>query len=120
MSLVDLNLNRTQQTMIAGGIAGSVSKTATAPLSRLTILYQVYSVKTGHESVKYNINESLYSVVRNVYQQEGLKSFWRGNLTAVIHRFPYSAVNFGVYDFLKKRILISTSLYSHFSRSIAL
>jgi hypothetical protein len=108
MSFLDLNLNRTQQTMIAGGIAGSISKTATAPLSRLTILYQVHSVKMGPESVRYNVNESLFSVIRNVNKQEGFKSFWKGNFTAVIHRFPYSAVNFGVYDFLKKRILIGS------------
>ena len=32
--------------LAAGGVAGAVSKTATAPLARLTILYQVLSLLT--------------------------------------------------------------------------
>jgi solute carrier family 25 phosphate transporter 23/24/25/41 len=94
-------LSRSQMNMIAGGIAGSVAKTATAPLSRLTILYQVHAIKTG---VEYNIDESLLNVVKSIYRQEGALSFWRGNLTAIVHRFPYSGVNFTVYDFAKNHL----------------
>ena len=91
--------------MIAGGCAGSFAKTVTAPLSRLTILYQVHQLaKTGGHFKMYSMNESLGKIIQDIHHQEGLLSFWRGNLTAIIHRFPYSAVNFAVFDWVKKQI----------------
>ena len=104
--------SRTKKTMLAGGIAGSFAKTATAPLSRLTIIYQVHTVRTGAEFGNYALNESLLNVMKAVYKREGLRSFWRGNLTAVVHRFPYSAVNFSVYDFVKSRIKTGNIKYN--------
>ena len=35
-------VSETAKLLLAGGIAGALSKSATAPLARLTILYQVY------------------------------------------------------------------------------
>lgn len=91
--------------MTAGGLAGSLAKTLTAPLSRLTILYQVnHLAKPGGHFKSYSMNQPLWNVVKDITRQEGAMSFWRGNLTAVIHRFPYSAVNFAVYDFVKKQL----------------
>ena len=33
--------------------------------------------------------------------QEGVMAFWKGNLASVLHRFPYSAINFSVYETVK-------------------
>jgi hypothetical protein len=33
-----------------------------------------------------------------VVGKEGFLAFWKGNLTSVIHRFPYSAINFHCYE----------------------
>lgn len=89
--------------MVAGGTAGTLAKTATAPLSRLTILYQVHNVaRSGGHFKSYEMNQSMMNVVKDITRQEGVLSFWRGNLTAVIHRFPYSAVNFAMYDIVRK------------------
>lgn len=100
-------LMRSQRTMAAGGIAGCVAKTIMAPLSRLTILFQVgpllsAATNDGIIAVKTNdFSGSLYSVGKRVLKEEGVLSFWKGNLTSVIHRFPYSAINFTVYDRLR-------------------
>jgi solute carrier family 25 phosphate transporter 23/24/25/41 len=100
-----MDLDDTVKMMVAGGMAGSIAKTITAPLSRLTILYQVQAVtKSGGHFKNYRMDQSLLNIVRDIHRQEGLLSFWRGNLTAVIHRFPYSAVNFAVYDVVKKQL----------------
>lgn len=90
------------RTAIAGGIAGSVGKTITAPLSRMTILYQVKP-----ELSKYSLPAAYSHVLKN----EGILAFWKGNLTSVIHRFPYSAINFTVYDNMRKWLCSSEGGY---------
>jgi solute carrier family 25 (mitochondrial phosphate transporter), member 23/24/25/41 len=81
------------KTAIAGGVAGSVGKTMTAPLSRMTILYQVKP-----ELSKFSLPAAYSHVLKN----EGILAFWKGNFTSVIHRFPYSAINFTVYDNMRR------------------
>jgi len=93
--------------MAAGGMAGSLGKTITAPLSRLTILYQVSpllaasSSSAAAASMHYPTSLSLGAAVRRILQTEGVLAFWRGNLTSVLHRFPYSAINFASYEAAK-------------------
>lgn len=96
-----IHLSTTEKTMISGGIAGSVGKTITAPLSRLTILYQVspiLSCPEGKSALSINTSDSLWKTTRNILRTEGVLAFWKGNFTSVIHRFPYSAVNFYSYE----------------------
>ena len=115
---------RSQRTMAAGGIAGCVAKTIMAPLSRLTILFQVgpmlsSATNTPAGAVKSNeFSGSLYSVGRKVLKEEGFLSFWKGNLTSVIHRFPYSAINFTVYDRLRTTFRNLNYTESPFTRFI--
>lgn len=83
--------------LFCGGVAGSVAKTVTAPLSRLTILFQVHSmVTTRSDRPKFSM--SLGGGISKIIERGGVKSLWRGNMTSVIHRFPYSAINFFVYE----------------------
>uniref|UniRef100_A0A7S4N4U5 Mitochondrial carrier protein n=1 Tax=Odontella aurita TaxID=265563 RepID=A0A7S4N4U5_9STRA len=83
--------------LCCGGVAGSVAKTVTAPFSRLTILYQVHSMVTtkGHRpKFAMNLGEGFGKIV----ERGGVFSLWKGNGTSVIHRFPFSAINFYVYE----------------------
>lgn len=83
--------------LFCGGIAGAAGKTATAPLSRLTILFQVHSMvttKSDRPKFAMNIKDGFSKVV----ERGGIKSMWRGNGTSVLHRFPFSAINFFVYE----------------------
>ena len=105
-----LTFSHGEKTMLAGGVAGCVAKTVTAPLSRLTLLLQVSPMISSHAASsgtvsmakERELSGSLYKVCRRIVREEGLLSLWKGNLTSVIHRFPYSAINFTAYDTITK------------------
>ncbi|PWY68056.1 mitochondrial carrier [Aspergillus heteromorphus CBS 117.55] len=81
---------------IAGGAAGAVSRTIVSPLERLKILLQIQSI--GREEYKLSIWRALVKIGR----EEGWRGFMRGNGTNCIRIIPYSAVQFGSYNFYKK------------------
>lgn len=92
--------NRTAEAMkqlFCGGIAGSIAKTITAPFSRLTILFQVHSMVTRKKD-RPIYAMSLRGGFGKIIERGGIQSLWKGNMTSVLHRFPYSALNFYVYE----------------------
>jgi solute carrier family 25 phosphate transporter 23/24/25/41 len=83
--------------LFSGGVAGSVAKTVTAPLSRLTILFQVHSLVTSKNNrPKYATSYRIG--MQKIIERGGILSMWKGNGTSVLHRFPFSAINFYVYE----------------------
>lgn len=91
-----------EKNIIAGGVAGSFAKTMTAPLARLTVLYQVSSMfKQNPKSAAIKVEDSLWKSFMGIIRKEGFLSLWKGNFTAVIHRFPYSAINFASFEAAK-------------------
>lgn len=80
----------------AGGVAGAVSRTVVSPLERLKILFQVQSA--GRDEYKLSVGKAL----RKMWVEEGWRGFMRGNGTNCIRIVPYSAVQFGSYNFYKR------------------
>jgi len=83
--------------LFCGGLAGSTAKTITAPLSRLTILFQVHSLITTKES-KSQFASTFWIGLNTIVKRDGMIGLWKGNGTSVLHRFPFSAINFFVYE----------------------
>ncbi|KAL9593246.1 MAG: hypothetical protein Q9179_005997 [Wetmoreana sp. 5 TL-2023] len=81
---------------LAGGVAGAVSRTVVSPLERLKILFQIQSV--GREEYKMSVGKGL----AKMWRDEGWRGFMRGNGTNCIRIVPYSAVQFGSYNFYKR------------------
>lgn len=81
---------------IAGGVAGAVSRTVVSPLERLKILFQIQTV--GREEYKLSIGKAL----GKMWREEGWRGFMAGNGTNCIRIVPYSAVQFGAYNFYKR------------------
>lgn len=80
----------------AGGVAGAVSRTVVSPLERLKILFQVQSA--GRDAYKLSVGKAL----AKMWREEGWRGFMRGNGTNCIRIVPYSAVQFGSYNFYKR------------------
>ena len=80
----------------AGGVAGAVSRTVVSPLERLKILFQIQSA--GRDAYKLSVGKAL----AKMWREEGWRGFMRGNGTNCIRIVPYSAVQFGSYNFYKR------------------
>lgn len=83
--------------LLAGGIAGAVSRTCTAPFDRL----KVYLIT--HSSTPQN-PLTLASAVRSIYSHGGWKSFFVGNGLNVMKIIPESAIKFYSYESCKQLI----------------
>lgn len=84
---------------IAGGVAGAVSRTVVSPFERVKILLQVQSSTSAY-------NKGIFNAVGQVYKEEGFAGLFRGNGLNCIRIFPYSAVQFVVYEWFKKHIFL--------------
>uniref|UniRef100_A0A7E4VED8 EF-hand domain-containing protein n=1 Tax=Panagrellus redivivus TaxID=6233 RepID=A0A7E4VED8_PANRE len=82
--------------LVAGGVAGCMSRTCTAPLDRLKVFLQVHST--------YQNRYNLFTALSFLYKEGGLKSFWRGNGINVIKIAPESAIKFMAYEQAKRVI----------------
>lgn len=86
------------KSLVAGGVAGGVSRTAVAPLERLKILLQVQNP----HSIKYN---GTVQGLKYIWQTEGLRGLFKGNGTNCARIVPNSAVKFFSYEQASKGIL---------------
>jgi solute carrier family 25 (adenine nucleotide translocator) protein 4/5/6/31 len=83
-----------------GGVSAAISKTCVAPIERVKLLLQNQD-SAGAIKEKYTGIGNCFS---RVYSEQGLSSFWRGNLANVIRYFPTQALNFAFKDFYKKTL----------------
>ncbi|XP_053555157.1 solute carrier family 25 member 43 [Bombina bombina] len=77
------------QSTLCGGAAGVLSRTVTAPLDVVKVLAQVGT---------FHSKQGFLSTFQLLYKAEGVKAFWKGNCTACVRFFPYSAVQLTAYN----------------------
>lgn len=88
---------------VAGGIAGAVSRTVVSPFERVKILLQVQnSVSIPSSQITYN--NGVLNAIKQVYKEENIKGLFRGNGINCIRIFPYSAIQFVVFEYCKKNL----------------
>ena len=87
--------------LLAGGIAGVVSRTSVAPLERVKILFQVQGLSSQGAPPRHtSVARSITSIAR----AEGVGGLWRGNGANCVRVFPSSACQFWAYAELKRRM----------------
>ncbi|XP_057460185.1 calcium-dependent mitochondrial ATP-magnesium/phosphate carrier protein 3-like isoform X2 [Actinidia eriantha] len=79
--------------LIAGAVAGTASRTATAPLDRLKVVLQVQTTRA-----------SIGPAIKNIWREGGFLGFFRGNGLNVLKVAPESAIKFYTYEMLKNII----------------
>lgn len=97
--------------LLAGAVAGAVSRTSTAPLDRLKILMQVH----GSKADKISLSDGF----RNMVKEGGIQSLWRGNGTNVIKIAPETAIKFWTYEQYKKLLTEEGKKVGIFERFIS-
>ncbi|GMH06898.1 hypothetical protein Nepgr_008738 [Nepenthes gracilis] len=76
--------------LLAGGIAGAVSRTATAPLDRLKVVLQVQTKQAN-----------IVPAIKQIWKEGKLFAFFRGNGLNVLKVVPESAIRFYTYEMIK-------------------
>jgi len=85
---------------VAGGTAGAIARTATAPLDRIKLLFQVQAVAgSGATATAYT---GVGQAASRILREEGITAFWKGNGVNVIRIFPYSAAQLASNDSYKR------------------
>merc|ERR1719502_1591082 len=86
---------------IAGGTAGAVAKTATAPIERVKLLIQTQDANPKIISGEVPRYSGIINCFTRVSAEQGFMAFWRGNTVNVIRYFPTQAFNFAFKDTIK-------------------
>ncbi|KAM3139229.1 hypothetical protein pb186bvf_008639 [Paramecium bursaria] len=88
--------------LISGGISGAVSRTCVAPIERVIILKQT------NTSQYQKLN--LFRCFGLMFKEGGLLSMFRGNGANCLRIAPYQAIEFFIFDKMKKFTQNNTSL----------
>ncbi|KAJ3330813.1 hypothetical protein HDU76_004781 [Blyttiomyces sp. JEL0837] len=104
------NVSNPIKLLIAGGIAGGVSRTVVAPLERLKVLLQTNAIPSGQGFVQ---------SFKFMVQRDGVLGMFRGNGINVLRIVPYSAVQFMTYEIMKTTLKKPNEDLSAFRRLCA-
>jgi len=99
---------------IAGGLAGIISRTATAPLDRLKV-YLIAQTKPKEAAINLvkersplhaikHFGQPLVEACKELWRAGGMRSLFAGNGLNVVKVMPESAIKFGAYEASKKAL----------------
>lgn len=91
--------NESNASFLSGGVAGAVLRTVVSPFERAKILLQLQGPGQNHAY------QGMFPTILKMYRDEGWLGLFRGNTLNCIRIFPYSAVQFAVFEKFKEYFL---------------
>ncbi|OAY27756.1 mitochondrial thiamine diphosphate carrier 2 [Manihot esculenta] len=107
----------------AGALAGAISRTVTSPLDVIKIRFQVQLEPTYSRAlIRGNIGgpskyTGISQAAKDIFREEGLPGFWRGNVPALLMVMPYTAIQFTVLHKIKTFAAGSSKSENHIQLS---
>ncbi|CAA7406036.1 unnamed protein product [Spirodela intermedia] len=107
----------------AGAISGGISRSVTSPLDVIKIRFQVQLEPTSswafprgdfYRPSKYT---GILQATKDIFREEGLPGFWRGNVPALLMVMPYTAIQFPVLHLVKTLASGSSKTEDHLRSS---
>ena len=89
---------------LAGGLAGALAKSCTAPLDRLKIIMQTAGASRASAASVAAADKGLLAAFAEIGKSEGLAGYWRGNVPQVIRILPYSSAMLFSYEKYKRKL----------------
>ncbi|KAE8143413.1 mitochondrial thiamine pyrophosphate carrier 1 [Aspergillus pseudotamarii] len=90
-----------RQVVLAGGIAGLVSRFCVAPLDvvKIRLQLQIHSLSdpSSHQNIKGPIYKGTLPTIRSIFREEGITGLWKGNIPAELMYVCYGAIQFAAY-----------------------
>ncbi|KAK9456502.1 mitochondrial carrier domain-containing protein [Dipodascopsis uninucleata] len=94
---------------LAGGIAGAISRTATAPFDRLKVYLIAHVSEVPHIAKKKSVPgirskimaSSIVQATKAIWAERGIRSFFVDSIN-ILKIFPESAIKFGSFETAKK------------------
>ena len=111
----------------AGALSGAASRTLVAPFDRVKLLAQVAAVpgslsvsplnssppssssassssSSSSSVARATARRSTAATLRAIYEADGVRGLFRGNVAALLRTIPYSAVQLSTHDLLKRSL----------------
>ncbi|KAI9728173.1 MAG: hypothetical protein M1828_004634 [Chrysothrix sp. TS-e1954] len=85
---------------VAGGMGGMISQFCVYPLDTLKFRMQCESVQGGLHG-----NKLIAATAVKMWQANGMRTFYRGLSMGLVGMFPYSAIDLGTFEALKRWIV---------------
>ncbi|RDX66830.1 Mitochondrial thiamine diphosphate carrier 2, partial [Mucuna pruriens] len=118
-------LKRAMVDASAGAISGAISRTVTSPLDVIKIRFQVQLEPTSSwNSLRKALPMStpskytgILQASKDIFREEGIQGFWRGNVPALLMVMPYTAIQFTVLQMVKTFASGSSKTENHINLS---
>lgn len=91
------DLSKKLRSLGSGLTAGLVSRSVVAPFERTIIIKQT-------NLSEYSSQQSMFKLLGNIYNKEGIRGFFRGNAANCVRVAPTTAIEFLMYDILRNKL----------------